>query len=103
MRARLSDLSMSEIHTIYVTPDTDLAALKKEARKRLMTGGVVIRLAAALNGDECERIRGVFAPHAEPFNLATQVMLELLKHPSLSEASRAAISSMPLDEVQAAR
>ena len=90
------------IHTIFVQTDTTVAALKKEARKRLMTGGVVVRLEETLSADDCEKIYAEFGPGAESFGLAAQVLLELWRHPSASDSLRASLSELPIEEIRRA-
>ena len=81
------------IHTVYVKPEMTVAELRKLVRKKLMTGGAVIRLADELTGEDCERIYSEFSPNAEPFGLASEVLAELSKHPSLPETLRHSLVS----------
>lgn len=62
------------IHTVHVDPSTTLLALKKEFRKKLMTGGAVLRIAEGLSADEQEQILSTFIDAAEPNNIAELVL-----------------------------
>ncbi len=69
------------IHTIYVNADTEVATLKKVFRKKLMTGGAVIRLAEGLDGSGCWKIFERFAPEAVSHNLCSMVVRALYESP----------------------
>jgi hypothetical protein len=79
------------IHTLSLDADLDLDALKKEFRKKLMTGGAVIRIPADISEPEIERIFlkveekiGDSAPKKN--SIVEEVLKELAKHPSTSES-----------------
>ena len=73
------------IHTIEVDADTDPEFLKKQFRKKLMTGGAVIRLKKGLSLLECERVVKKFLEFAAPHNFATMVIKEVLAMHRLSD------------------
>ncbi len=72
------------IHTIHVQPETTPEELKKLFRKKLMTGGAVIRLAAEVDDRAIEKIFETFKEGAEPENIRWMVLTEIAKRPGLS-------------------
>ncbi len=90
------------IHTLVVDADTYLADLKKNFRRKLMTGGAVIRLKDGLTAAEQRAIFNRFRGEAQPNNIAAQVLVQLA---SLAEADAevlAELSTITLQEVRAA-
>lgn len=87
------------IHTLHVTPDSDLGTLQKEMRKRLMTGGAVIRIAEGVSELELQGLLERFLPEARPFNLATQVLVEIARSPEISLELRSRLKAANLPEV----
>ena len=87
------------IHTLFVTPETEPEALRKLSRKKLMTGGAVVRLAPELGKEALHAIWAKFQPEAERFSLAAQVLTELAKHPELDEALNRNLRATNLPEV----
>lgn len=69
------------IHTVYVDANTDVNALKKVFRKKLMTGGAVIRLADGLNEEQMWQIFHQFAADAVSHNVCSMVLRELAESP----------------------
>lgn len=65
------------IHTIFIDENSEINGLKKEFRKKLMTGGAVIRLKPGLSEEQKNLVRNNFMPHAEPNNIAEMVLKEL--------------------------
>lgn len=72
------------IHKIFVDPETELSALKKLYRKRLMTGGAVIRLEEGLAENELKQLFDRFKLGAEENNLQTEVLEQIALHPKCS-------------------
>ena len=69
------------IHTIVVTPETDPTEYRKQFRKKLMTGGAVVRLSDDLQGDGCRKIYEKFEPLVEEHGIAAEVIRQLARHP----------------------
>ena len=69
------------IHTIVVTPETDPEEYRKQFRKKLMTGGAVVRLPVDLAEEGCRRIFEKFEPLAEAHGIAAEVIRQLARHP----------------------
>lgn len=90
------------IHTLLVSPETEPAELKKEMRKKLMTGGAVIRLAPELSTQELEMICEKFKPEAERFSLAAEVLVQAAKHTALGETKRLELRELNLPELSRA-
>ncbi len=86
------------IHTIEIDGSTELEPLRKEFRKKLMTGGGVIRIRAGLEASElqqlCDRFvaSGVVSTGDEkPQGVRALVGQELLRQENLPEAARQVI------------
>ena len=67
------------IHRVEIDETTSFEALKKEFRKKLMTGGAVVRIKPGLNEAQLAQIRAEFAPHCKSFGIADEVIKELSK------------------------
>jgi hypothetical protein len=84
------------IHTILIDTSVEPEALKKEFRKKLMTGGAVVRLPADLSDTGKNEIFATFAPHARPNNVCSMVLIELAKSsPSFELAERLGATGFP--------
>ncbi len=71
------------IHTIEVTKELSHEELKKELRKKLMTGGAVIRIAPGATDEELMIILDRYLPVAEPYSAAAQVLRAIAQRDSL--------------------
>lgn len=67
------------IHKIEIDDTVTFDALAKEFRKKLMTGGAVVRLRDGLTSEQRERIRAEFEPHCKKFGIADEVIRELAR------------------------
>jgi len=67
------------IHTLEIDCESEPQGLRKLFRKKLMTGGAVVRLKADLSPDEREQIFQTFAPDAKEHSLDAMVLTELAK------------------------
>jgi hypothetical protein len=67
------------IHKFEIDDTVTFEELKREFRKKLMTGGAVVRLRSGLTPEQCERIRAEFEPHCNNFGIADEVIRELSK------------------------
>lgn len=67
------------IHTLFVSATTEPEALQKEFRKKLMTGGAIIRLEKGLSDDDLKLIAERFSPLVQPYNLAALVLEEVTR------------------------
>ncbi|MCB0324271.1 MAG: hypothetical protein KDD69_11895 [Bdellovibrionales bacterium] len=90
------------IHTLVIDGQSDPNGLLKEFRKKLMTGGAVVRLPDTLSAAELERVVERFTPEAAPHNLHSMVLVEVAKHASLTEALRSKLADLSLPNVQRA-
>lgn len=90
------------IHTIEVDASTEIAALKKLARKKLMTGGAVIRLSPSLSTEEQNLVFDKFHTDATEYNLAGQVLVQLATKPDVEQALLERLSSLGLRVVDRA-
>lgn len=88
------------IHTIYVDADTEVAALKKLFRKKLMTGGAVLRLADGLTSEQFWSIFERFAPEAASHNLCSMVLRELLESPHSPADLKERLKSLGLENLK---
>ena len=84
------------ISTIYVDLDSEPEALKKLFRKKLMTGGAVLRLSPDLQGDDFFRIFDRFAPQAMSHNLCSMVLVELAKSPKAPPKLKDSLAALGL-------
>lgn len=73
------------IHTIIVDSTTKPDELRKLFRKKLMTGGAVVRLAPGLSPEQIGEIGREFLPGVVENNLNAMVLAELAKYPDLPE------------------
>jgi len=87
------------IHTILVSPETEHDELKKLMRKKLMTGGAVIRLSSELSNEQLEEICRKFSPLAERFSLAAEVLIQVAKHRALDSSTREELRTIGLPEL----
>lgn len=71
------------IHTLVVRPGMSAEELRKEFRKRLMTGGAVVRLPQRLTSEEQQLLVEEFLPIAIPHSAAAEVMRQLAAHSDL--------------------
>lgn len=90
------------IHRIEVTSETDPAELKKLFRKKLMTGGAVIRLAQDVAAEDLRVIFTRFSPGAAPENLNSLVLAEIARAPQTDADLRRELSALALPNVQRA-
>jgi len=90
------------IHKIYVSSETELGELKKNVRKKLMTGGAVLRIEESAPEAELSSIFERFSPAAERNNLAAEILVQLAGHPALSGELRARLGGVALPEVRCA-
>lgn len=82
------------IHTLFVTVDTSPETLKKEFRKRLMTGGCVIRLSTELTAADCQQILDRFLPHYYPNSAAAEVLRQLAQRATEAPDLRASLIAL---------
>lgn len=87
------------IHAITVTPDTALEDLRKLYRKKLMTGGAVLRLAPDLCADDLELMFERFSTDAGPNNLQTEVLEQIARHEACGPWLAEKLSSLNLPRV----
>ncbi|MFN8389499.1 MAG: hypothetical protein U0136_04335 [Bdellovibrionota bacterium] len=87
------------IHTVFVDTETALPELRKEVRKKLMTGGAVIRLRPGLSGEDRRRLFNSFLPNARPNSIAAQVLVQLAEAPDAEQALLAELTEVKLKEV----
>jgi hypothetical protein len=90
------------IHTVYVDAETDLLGLKKEVRKKLMTGGAVIRLRDGLTPAEQRAIFNRYSSEARPNSIAAQVLVQLAHRAETDPAIVAELEGVTLHEVKEA-
>ena len=81
------------IHKILINEKTDLKELKKLFRKKLMTGGAVIRLEEGLNESQLISIYETFSIETEPNNVQSMVLRELAKESALPRQIRTKLLS----------
>jgi hypothetical protein len=90
------------IHRILVGPDTRVDELKKLVRKRLMTGGAVLRIAEDVTAGDLRAIVAEFAPGAESHGVQAAVLAEAARHPALPLELAALLRALGLPEVERA-
>lgn len=73
------------IHLLEITPDIDLVELRKQFRKRLMTGGAVVRLAPGLSPEQRRRIFERFCADAAGDNVESMVLVQLALEEGLAD------------------
>ena len=92
------------IHKISVAPDTERKALLKEMRKRLMTGGAVIRLESERKWPQIDQqqLLETYASSATVGSVDELVLEQLAQLPTLAASVREALSrlSLPLVNTQ---
>ncbi len=76
------------IHTIEINENSQIPELKKLFRKKLMTGGAVVRLAPGLDAKMYSVLFERFKEGAEPNSLQELVLRELVKMLSLSKSGK---------------
>lgn len=89
------------IHKVFIDSTSTPESLRKEGRKKAMTGGVVVRIPSEVGADELEEIISVFEPVAEENNLAVEVLRQAAAHPCLSIQGRAKLLASPIQSVRA--
>ncbi len=88
------------IHTIAVAPGLTPEELKKVLRKKLMTGGAVVRLKPGLtDAEKCELFEQ-FAPIAERHSAAALVLRALAQDPERTSALSEKLEQVSVPEVQ---
>ena len=87
------------IHTLYVSATTEPEALQKEFRKKLMTGGAVVRLNEGLTETELTSIAERFFADAKRYNLSALVLEEISKVRSLPEALASQLERTNIPEI----
>ena len=87
------------IHTIEISDQTAVAPLKKLFRKKLMTGGAVLRLKADLSPEQLEHIFSAFSEGATEHNVQGMVLRELAKEQTLSQGLTEKLSALKLQAV----
>jgi hypothetical protein len=90
------------IHTVFVDAGTEPENLKKEIRKKLMTGGAVIRIRNGLTEAEQRAIFRQFSSEALPNSIAAQVLVQLARLDGVYPEILAELRTVRLAEVQAA-
>ncbi len=90
------------IHTLYVSAETEPAELKKQMRKKLMTGGAVVRLGDELSADELGQIFNRFSPVAERHSVAAEVLVQLAGKETLAPELRESLAALGIPEVNRA-
>jgi hypothetical protein len=91
------------IHTIEVDSTSTVSELKKVFRKKLMTGGAVVRLRPGLSSEELESIMQTFGPNAEPHSLQEMVLVELAKAGQLTDSAKSKLLELPLPAIRRLR
>lgn len=91
------------IHKILVEKSTDVDGLKKLVRKKLMTGGAVVRISAATSLEDLHSIVDVFAAGAEPNGVQDEVLAEVLRHPAATPELQERLLSFGLPAVMRAK
>ncbi len=79
------------IHTLTVDEEFELGALRKEFRKKLMTGGAVVRIPAHLAEDNIENIfarldQALDGTVPTRHSIAEEILRELIRHEASSES-----------------
>lgn len=87
------------IHTILVAGDVEPATLKKEFRKRLMTGGAVVRLRAGLTEGDVRSLFEKFVSEAKRYNLGALILEEIAKMKELPTDLKSSLLSLKIPEV----
>ena len=87
------------IHTIYVDSDTELAELKKLFRKKLMTGGAVVRISSDVGHADLETIVGKFSNNVQRYSLQSLVLTEVAKRCSPEEELASKLTSLAIPEI----
>lgn len=87
------------IHTIPVAPGITPDELKKQLRKKLMTGGAVVRLRPGLSDAEKHELFEVFAPVAERHSAAALVLRALAQDPARSPSLSEKLEQVSVPEV----
>ena len=87
------------IHRIEVDASSKHEVLAKEFRKKLMTGGAVVRLSAGHTSEDLRCLFNEFAPVAKPHSLAELVLRELVDSDKLEPSLRAKLASTGLPGV----
>lgn len=88
------------IHTIEIEESTELPELKKLFRKKLMTGGAVLRLQAGLDTKALHELFQRFSPDALEHNIASMVLREIAKSPNLSQELKSLLEETNIVSVQ---
>ena len=87
------------IHTIAVAPGLTPEELKKLLRKKLMTGGAVVRLRPGLSEAQKHELFDVFAPVAERYSAAALVLRALAQDPTREESLTRKLEQVAVPEV----
>lgn len=88
------------IHTIYVSAQSEPEELRKLFRKKLMTGGAVVRLVPGLRGEDLEAITKSFLPGAERHNLNSMVLSEVARATELSDETLNLLEQLPFENIK---
>lgn len=88
------------IHRVEVDEETAPEELKKLFRKRLMTGGAVIRLRSGINFTGQEKLLARYLPLVQPNNIGSLVLRELAKERPLSPKVEEALRGLGYSLIQ---
>ena len=87
------------IHRVEITPELSVAELKKVFRKRLMTGGAVVRLAESVQPEHYSELIARFGDGAVENGVQSLVLVELAECDALSEEQQLALAKLGLKNV----
>ena len=90
------------IHTIVIDSTTKPDELRKIFRKKLMTGGAVIRLAPGLTPEQLVEIGREFLPGVVENNVNSMVLSELARCPELPESFARELENLGVENVKRA-
>lgn len=87
------------IHVLEIDENSEPVAVKKAFRKKLMTGGGVVRLKAGLSEDQLAHLVEVFSAGVVANGVQAMVLREVAKVSNLSSELRGRLQSLDLKEV----
>lgn len=90
------------IHTLFVSPETTFEGLKKDFRKKLMTGGAIVRLLEGLEGEDLRIICERFLPESKRHSLAAMVLEQVALNKKLPFDLKTTLLKTDLPEVKEA-
>ena len=88
------------IHTITIQVDTELTALKKDVRKKLMTGGAVVRLADSLSTEEIGILAERYIAEYQPNAISEMVLCEIARDTRASPEIAQKLAEIPSASIQ---